>query len=72
MSLSFGGIPPLTAELAVLERLKTTYKLVSTLVPSFLMFLIFFIFAGNKDNYIVSDKFEIGPDLAMDCGVSSP
>ena len=36
MSLNFGGISPLTAELAALERLKKTYKLVSTLAPSFL------------------------------------
>ena len=36
MSLNFGGISPLTAELAALERLKKTYKLVSTLGPSFL------------------------------------
>ena len=36
MSLNFGGISPLTAELAALERLKKTYRLVSTLVPSFL------------------------------------
>ena len=34
---NFGGIPPLTSELAALERLKNlyTYKLVSTLAPSF-------------------------------------
>ena len=38
MGLNFGGIPPLTVELAALERLKkSTFKLVSTLVPSFLI-----------------------------------
>ena len=38
MSLNFGRIPLLTSELAALERLKkTTYNLVSTLVPSFLI-----------------------------------
>ena len=36
MSLNFGGILSLTAELAAFERLKKTYKLVSTLTPSFL------------------------------------
>ena len=36
MSLNFGGISPPTAELDALERLKKTYKLVSTLAPSFL------------------------------------
>ena len=36
MSLNFGRISPLTAEVAALERLKKTYNLVSTLGPSFL------------------------------------
>ena len=71
MSLYFGGISPLTAELAALERLKKTYKLVSTLAPSFCVW-IFFILAGNKGNYIVSDEFEIRPVPSMECGVSCP
>ena len=70
MSLNFGGISPLTAELAALERLKKTYKLVSTLAPSFLFGSSFF--AGNKGNYIVSDEFEIRPVPSMECGVSCP
>ena len=38
MSLNLGRIPPLTSELAALERLKkTSYNLVSTLAPSFLI-----------------------------------
>ena len=38
MSLNFRGIPPLTSELAAIERLKrTTYNLVSTLPPSILI-----------------------------------
>ena len=69
MSLNFGGISPLTAELATLEHLKKTYKLVSTLAPSF---FIFFILAGNRGNYIVSDEFEIRPVPSMECGVSCP
>ena len=37
MSSNLGRIPPLTSELAALERLKeTSYNLVSTLAPSFL------------------------------------
>ena len=37
MSSNFSGIPPLTSELAALERLKkSNYKFVSTLAPSFL------------------------------------
>ena len=71
MSLNFGGISPLTAELAALERLKKTYKLGSTLAPSFFVW-IFFILAGNKGNYIVSDEFEIRSVPSMECGVSCP
>ena len=33
---------------------------------------IFFILAGNKNNYNISDEFEFGPDLTSDCGVSCP
>ena len=72
MSSNFGGIPPLTLELAALEQLKkSNNKLVSTLAPSFFDW-IFFILAGDKDNYIVSNEFEIQPDPIMDCGVSCP
>ena len=30
---------------------------------------IFFILAGNKDNYNISDEFEFRPDPTSDCGV---
>ena len=33
---------------------------------------IFFIIAGNKDNYKVSDELEILSDPTMDWGVSCP
>ena len=33
---------------------------------------IFFILAGNKDNYNISDEFEFRPDQTSDCGVSCP
>ena len=66
MSSNFGGIPPLTSELAALERLKkSNYKFVRTLAP-FIFDQIFFILAGNKDNYIVSNEFGIRPDPTMD------
>ena len=39
MSSYFGRIPPLTSELAALERLKKQHNLVSTLAPSFLAHL---------------------------------
>ena len=32
----------------------------------------FFILAGNKNNYNISDEFEFRPDLISDCGVSCP
>ena len=38
MSSNFGGIPPLTSELAALKRLKkSNNKFASTLAPSFLI-----------------------------------
>ena len=33
---------------------------------------IFFILAGNKNNYNISDEFEFRPDPTSDCGVSYP
>ena len=65
--LNFSRIPPLTSELAALERLKkTTYNLVSTLAPSFL-------FGSDKeDNHKISDEFEFRSASTTDCGVSCP
>ena len=57
-SSKFGTIRPHTADLAALERLK-----------NIIFDWIFFILAGNKDNYVVSNEFEIRPDPNMDCGV---
>ena len=54
MTLNFGGISPLTAELAALGRLKKHSS-------AFILVWIFFILAGNKGNYLVSDEFEIRP-----------
>ena len=65
MSLNFGGISPLTAEFAALERLKK-YLLACYHSSAFIFDWIFFILAGNKDNYIVSDEFEIRPDPIME------
>ena len=39
---------------------------------AFIFDRIFFILAGNKDNHNISNKFEFGPDLTKDCGVSCP
>ena len=72
MSSNFGGISPHTSELAALERLKeTTCNLVSSLAPSFFIW-IFFILTGKEDNHNISDKFELQPDWTTDCGVSCP
>ena len=62
MSSDFGGIPPLTSELAALEHLKNQTISLLTL----------FVLAGNKDKYIVSNEFEILLDPTLDHGVNCP
>ena len=61
MSLNFGQIPPLTTELAALERLKNL-----DIDP------IFFKLAGNKDMHNIMNEFEFRPDRTTDYGVSCP
>ena len=56
-------------ELAALERLKKTPI---DLYWENLVDWIFLILAGNKDNYIFTDEFEIRPDPSVECGVSCP
>ena len=68
MNSNIDRILPLTAELPALERLKNQYIILLTLMSDW----IFFIRAGNKDNYKVSDEQEFRPDPRMDCGVSCP
>ena len=76
-SSNFSQIRPGTAELAALERLKKfplTYNvenLVSTLAP-FIFDWIFFILAGDKDNYKSLDEFEIRWNSTTDFRVSCP
>ena len=50
---------------------KSKYNVVNALSHLFSDW-IFFIFAGNKDNYKVWIEFEIQPDRIMHCGVSFP
>ena len=71
MSSNFSQIRPLTAELSALEFLKNQYFV---LWPSsiFVFQWIFFILAGNKNNFNISDEFEFWPDLTSDCEVSCP
>ena len=74
MSSNFDQIRPLTAELSSLECLKRgkIYILCCGHSNIFVFQWIFFILAGIKNNYNISDEFEFWPDLTSDCGVSCP
>ena len=68
MSLNFGQIPPLTTELAALERLKNRcHHVISVDIDP-----IFFKLAGNKDMHNIMNEFEFLPDRTTDYGVSCP
>ena len=68
MSLNFGQIPPLTTELAALERLKNRcHHVISVDIDP-----IFFKHAGNKDMHNIMNEFEFRPDRTTDYGVSCP
>ena len=67
-SLNFGQIPPLTTELAALERLKNRYHhVISVDIDQ-----IFFKLAGNKNMHNIMKEFEFRPDRTTDYGVSCP
>ena len=58
MSLTFGQIPPLTIELAALERLKNwSHHLISVDID-----LILFKLADNKGMHNIMDEFKFRPD----------
>ena len=61
MSLNFGQIPPLTTELAALERLKNRHHVISVDIDR-----IFFKLAGNKDMHNIMNEFEFRPDWTTD------
>ena len=68
MSLNFGQIPPLTRELAALERLKNRcHHVISVDIDR-----IFFKLAGNEDMHNIMNEFEFRPDRTTDYGVSCP
>ena len=68
MNLNFGQIPPLTTELAALERLKNRcHPVISVDIDP-----IFFKLAGNKDMHNIMNEFEFRPDRTTDYGVSCP
>ena len=71
ISSNFDQIGPLTAELSALECLKN-HILCCGHSSIFVFQWIFFILAGNKDNYSILHEFEFRPDLTSDCGVSCP
>ena len=67
-SSNFGLIGPWTAELAVLDRLKKSHRLIigKTMTQLISAFLdrILFILAGIDNIHESLDEFEIGPDPA--------
>ena len=68
MSLNLGQIPPLTIELAAIERLKyRRHHFFSIAIDP-----ILFKLAGNEDMHNILDEFEFRPDLTTDYGVSCP
>ena len=72
MSSNLDQIRHLTAELSALECLKNQYFVLWPVSSIFVFQWIFFILAGNKDNYNISYELEIRPDPTSDCGVSCP
>ena len=68
ISLNFGQIPPLTTELAALERLKNRcHHVISVDIDP-----IFFKLASNKDMHNIMNEFQFRPDRTTDYGVSCP
>ena len=68
MSLNLGQIPPLTKELAALERLKNRrHHFFSVAIDP-----ILFKLADTEDMHNILDEFEIRPDRTTDYGVSCP
>ena len=65
MSLNLSKILPLTSELAALERRKIN-KLCCDHSSAFIFDWIFFILAGNKETYKISNGFVIQRDSTSD------
>ena len=68
LSLNFGQIPPLTTELAALERLKNRCHHVISIDSD----PIFFKLAGNKYMHNIMHEFEFRPDRTTNYVVSCP
>ena len=75
-SSNFGQIGPLTTELAALERLKSSHRLIMgkcCLHASYFIFdRIIIKVAGNQDRHKSSDEFDFGPDQTTPFGVTCP
>ena len=68
MSLNVGQIPPLTMELAALERQKNRrHHFFSVAIDP-----ILFKLTGNEDMHNILDEFKFWPDQTTDYGVSCP
>ena len=67
INLNLGQIPPLTMELAALERLKNGHHHFFSVAIDPILFKL----ASNEDMHIL-DEFEFPPDLTTDYGVSCP
>ena len=65
-SSNFGQIGPLTTELAALERLKISHRLIMGKcclhASSFMFYRIIIKAAGNQDRHKSSDEFDLRPD----------
>ena len=68
MRLTFGQIPPLTRELAAVERLKNRRHHLFSVATD----LILFKLAGKEDMHNILDEFEFPPDRTADYRVSCP
>ena len=75
-TLTFGQIGPLTMELAALERLKISHRLIlgkwCLQARSFIFYRIFVKLAGNQDSHKISDEFEFWLDRISHFKVTCP
>ena len=68
MSLTFDQIPPLTKELAALERLKNRRHHLFSVATDPILFKL----AGNEDMHNILDEYKLPPDRTADYRVSCP
>ena len=73
---NFGQIGPTTIELAALERLKISHRLIMgkccLYANSFIFDRIIIKVAGNQDRHKSSDEFDFRPDQTTHLGVTCP